>query len=36
MNVYMRDKEIGNDLSNRVNGYLNNYYNSKNLRQRDL
>ncbi len=36
INIYMRDKEIGSDLTNRINGYLNNYYYAKNLRQRDL
>ena len=32
----MRDKEIGPELTSRVNAYLNNYYYAKNLRERDM
>lgn len=36
INIYMRDKDIKSDLTNRINGYLTNYYYAKNLRQRDI
>jgi hypothetical protein len=36
INVYMRDKDIGVDLIHRVNGYLTNYYQARNLRQKDI
>jgi potassium voltage-gated channel Eag-related subfamily H protein 1/potassium voltage-gated channel Eag-related subfamily H protein 5 len=36
INLYMRDKEISPELTSRVNAYLNNYYYSKNLREREI
>lgn len=36
INIYMRDKDIKSDLTDRINGYLTNYYYAKNLRQRDI
>lgn len=32
----MRDKEIGAELNAKINGYLNNYYYAKNLREREI
>ena len=32
----MRDKDIQGELTSKVNAYLNNYYYSKNLRERDI
>lgn len=36
INVYMRDKSIDPVLKSKINAYLAHYYNTKNLRERDL
>lgn len=36
MNVYMRDKNVSENLKSRVNAYLSHFYHTKNLREKEL